>query len=325
MTKYIGRRVNVGIAKETVRGTPVAAQFWVPKSGVAFFDRVLTAGSKLNYGVIGAGNQVSKVLEYAEGTIEGDIFDKSFGLILLSAFGAETPSGPADSAYTHTYSLANTNQHQSLTLTLADPDRTDQYALAVLDGLEIDLSPDNVAVYKAAFSARTGKQIAAATPSYAAENKFLSRHAIIKVAATAAGLGAATALSIKSLKLKINKNVKQNNILGTVWPDDILNTYFEITGDLTLDLDDQTYRQYMLDNSYKALRVQLVNSDVVIGASTNPSLTLDLSRVHFEAWEPVRGNNDDIVTQKITFTALYDITNGNIINSCTLINAQATY
>ncbi|HEX5429856.1 MAG TPA: phage tail tube protein [Patescibacteria group bacterium] len=325
MTKYIGRRVNVGLAKEAIRGTPVAASFWVPKSAVAYGDKTTKQKSKLNYGVIGGSNQAPKVLEWADGSIEGDVFDKSFGLLLLAAFGSDTVTGPSDSAYTHTFSISNNNQHQSLTLTLADPDQTDQYALAMLDSLEVDIVPGDVATFKANLVSRTGKKVAAASPSYIAENKFLGRHATIKVASLATGLGAATALSVKNLKLTIAKNAKQNNILGTVWPDDILNTYFEISGQITLDLDDQTFRQYMLDGSYKALRVDLLNSDALIGTSSRPQLTLDLSRVEFESWEPSRSGNDDIVTQSIQFSALYDITNGNIVNSCTLINAQSSY
>lgn len=324
MTKYIGRRVNIGIAKESSRGTAVSATFWLPKTGVAFFDRALKQKSNINYGTIGAGAYAPKIREWAEGTFDSDMFDKSFGLILLAAFGTVSTSGPSDSAYTHTYSLADSNQHQSLTLTIADPDRTDQFTLAVLDSLQIRLNPEDVVTFTAKFFSRTGRAVAAASASYAAENKFLSRHAIIKVASTAAGLSAASALSLKMMTLNINKNVKLNNILGTVWPDDILNTVFEINGEIELDLDDQTYRTYMLDGSYKAMRIQLVNSDVLIGTSSQPTFTLDLSRVHFEAWEAAR-NNDEIVTQKITFQALYDITNGNIINSCTLVNAQSSY
>ena len=324
MTKYIGRLKNVGLAKESSRGTAVAASHWLPKAKISFFDKASKHKGQLSYGVIGEGADAPKIMEWAEGVIEGDFLDKPFGLILLAAFGTLNTTGPSDSAYTHTYSLENTAQHDSLTITLQDPDRSDQYALAMLDSLQFDMKPDDVVTFQAVFKARTGRSIAAATPSYVATNKFLGRHASVKIATLASGLSAATALSLKSLQLKVSKNAMMNNVLGTVWPDDILNGKFEITGSFELDLDDQTYRQLMLDGSYRALRISLTNSDVLIGATSRPSFTLDLSRVHFEEWEPA-GDNDEIVTQKITFTALYDITNSNIINSCTLVNAQASY
>lgn len=327
MSKYIGRLVNVGLARETSRGTAVAASWWLPKANVAFFDKATKVTSRLNYGVIGDGAYAPKAFEWAEGTIEGDVFDKSFGYLLYSVFGSVVTSGTG--AYTHTFSLANTNQHTSLTLTLADPDRADQYAMAMLDKIEINIKPDDIVAFTSDFKARTGRAMAIPTADYTAENKFLGRHAIIKVANTTSGLAAATALNLKSLKLVIAKNVKLNNTIGTVWADDIVNTKFEITGTLELDLIDQTYRQYMLDGSYRALRIQLVNPDVTIpGNGANPSFTLDLTRVHFEEWEAIRPN-DEIVMQKINFRALYDVTlgtaTGAIVNSCTLVNGKSSY
>jgi hypothetical protein len=264
-------------------------------------------------------------MEWAEGSIEGDLMDTPFGLFLLAALGTVSTTGPTDSAYTHTFTLQNDNQHDSLTLTLADPDRTDRYTLQMLDSLEIKVIPGDVITFVATFKGRTGRQVATATASYSQYNKFLGRHASVKIAATAGDLAAASALSIKALTLRIKKNTVFDHNLGTVWPDDVLNTGFEISGDLELYLEDQTYRNYMLNGNYKALRINFTNNDAVIGAgATNPSFTLDLSRVSFEGWEAVRPK-DEVVNQKITFRALWDVTNGNIINSCTLINGVVSY
>lgn len=325
MSKYIGRLVNVGLAKESVRGTPVAAAHWMPKNAVAFFDRSTKVQSEMSYGKIGEGAQAYKTNEWAEGTIETELNDRSFGLVLLAAFGTLVTTGPSDSAYTHTYSLQNDNQHDSLTITLADPDRTDQYALAMLDTLEFNVVPDEVVMVTAGFKSRTGRAVAAASPSYStAFNKFLGRHCVVKVASVVGGLDAASALNLKSMKLMIAKNTVQNNVLGTVWPEDILNRKFEITGEISLDLDDQTYRQLMLDGTYRALRVQFTNTDVLIGATSRPQFTIDLARVHFEGWEVDRPN-DEIVTQKITFRGLFDPTTETIVNVCTLINSVTSY
>ena len=144
-----------------------------------------------------------------------------------------------------------------------------------------------------------------------------------KIASLTSGLTAATAISLKSLKLTFTKNLVLDQTLGTVQPEDILNRAFNITGELMLDYEDRTYANLMLDGTYRAMRIDLVNSDITIG-STNPAFRIDLSRVDFDAWEPTR-ENDEIVNQKITFNALWDITNGNVINDCYLVNEQASY
>lgn len=324
MTKYIGRLVNLGLARESVRGTPVAPTIWVPKANITFFDRASKLDYRQSYGTIGHGAQAPKILEWAEGAIEGDILDQPFGYLLYAAFGTLVTTGPSDSAYTHTFSLQNDSQHDSLTIAIADPDRTDYFSLAMLDKLEISMNPDDVVQYTATFKARSGRQQPAASPSYSTYNKFLGRHTVVKIATVVAGLGAATAINIKNLKLTINKNAMIRNALGTIWPDDILNGKFDITGEFEIDMDDQTYRNLALETQYRAMRIQFINTDVLIGVTSRPQLTIDLAKVFFEAWERNQAN-DEIVSQKVAFRALFDTTTSTTVNSCVLINAKSSY
>jgi len=278
-----------------------------------------------SYGTIGHGSQAPKLIEWAEGSIEGDILDKPFGLFLLAAFGNISSSSVSDSAYTHTFTLQNDSQHDSLTITLADPDRTDRFGLAMLDSLEITMAADDVVQYTANFKSRSARQQPAASPTYTSDyNKFMGRHTVLKLASVVGGLAAATPVNVSSLTLTISKNTVVRNALGTVWPDDILNGKFDITGEFELDLDDQTYRNLAVDTSYRAMRIQFVNNEVLLGVTSKPSLTIDLAKCYFEAWEPSLAN-DDFVSQKVQFRALYDPTTQTIINSVQLINGQATY
>ena len=91
-----------------------------------------------------------------------------------------------------------------------------------------------------------------------------------------------------------------------------------------MDYQDRTYRDLMADGSYRAVRVQLINNNVTIGAATNPSFKIDLSRVDFEGWES-QFANDEIAKQTFNFHALFDVTNANVINSCQLVNTEVAY
>ena len=85
-----------------------------------------------------------------------------------------------------------------------------------------------------------------------------------------------------------------------------------------------TYRDYMLNGDYKALRLDLPNTDVTIG-TTNPAFRIDLSKVDFDGWD-VDYALDDIVKQTITFTALYDLgLNDNVVNDCYVVNEVVSY
>jgi len=322
--KYIGRVCNVGISKESSRGAGSVPTFWIPKSTVTIDPKVTKAVSKLNYNSIGGdGNQALNAMKWSEGDIETDLQDNSFGLFLLSLLGTVSSAGPTDSLYTHTFTLQNDAQHDSLAITIQDPNEQKQYRLSMLQSLTITAVPDDVVKITASFMGRSGADTTHSV-TYVAHNKFLGRQVIAKFATDTAGLAAASALDIKSLTMTFEKNLKVDSVLGTVDPIDFLNQAFSIRGEIELDLTAGTYRDLQINGSYRAFRIDMTNSDATIGVSAHPQFTLDLSRVHFEAWESSRPN-DEIVTEKFSFNALYDITNANVINSCVLKNATASY
>lgn len=325
MARKIGRLINLGLAKEATRGTAAAATYWLAKASMSFFDRVTKSVSQLGYGNIGDGNQELVALKWAEGAIETDLQSKSFGLILLATFGTLS-TGSFNSVYKHTYTLQNDNAHDSLTLWYKDSAESLSYffEMAMVDSLTIKAVPEDTIKATVKFTSKNSEDAGGTvTPAYVAEDKFLGRHLTLKVASLASGLTAAGKIYVKSFELNINKNVLRDHVLGTVTPYDIVNQKFEITGSFEIDKGDATYRNLMLDGTYQAMRIDIVNTQVTIG-TTNPAFRLDLSRVAFDAWEE-KDENDALVTQKINFRALYDITNGNIINDCYLVNAVASY
>lgn len=327
MSKFIGRLVDVGVARETARGTFAAASYWIPKSNVTIEDKVAKVNERASYGVIGfEGNQSLVAQKWAEGDLEFPLFDRSFGVFLYALLGTLSTSAPSSGVYTHTFSLQNDNSHDSLSLSVIESDVASMaFRLAMIDSLEIALVPDGEAMCTVGFMSKRSANWGLSAASYIAENKFLGRHLDFKLASLASGLGAASTIPLRSLTIKFIKNVMMDSVLGTVDPADFLNRAFAIEGTVELDLTDKTYKNLMLDGSYRAVRINLINTDVTIGSgSGNPEFMLDLSRVHFEAWESARPN-DDISTQKLTFKALYDITNGNIINSCYLKNTATSY
>lgn len=325
MGKAIGRLCNLGIGKEASRGVGVAASYWVPKAEVSFDDKVTRVRSEMSFGNINQfGNQSLVAYKMAEGSIEGDVYDKSFGLLLYGLFGTLN-SASFNGAYKHTLSIQDSAQHQSLSLYLDNSDgaSTDLlFELAMIESMEITFVPDDTVKYSIEFKAKNSAGTTS-TASYVAENKFLGRNLHFKIASDTSGLDAATDIPLKSLTLTISKNLEYDNVLGTVQPIDILNKQFQITGEIELDLEDRTYADYMLNGSYKAVRMDCVNDAVTIG-STNPAFRIDLSRVDFDSWEAQRGN-DDIMKQTMEFNALYDITNGNVVNNAYIVNEVSSY
>ena len=332
MSKFIGRLADIYIGRETTRGTGVAAAFALPKSLFSLDLKTLTAPSTMGYGSIGEGNQQLVAQRWAQGAIEGDVLSKPFGLFLYALLGSCSSGSLIDSSYIHTFSLLNSNAHPSLSIYKSDEVNSELFELSMLNTLELKVKPDSLVTFNAEFWSKEPQDskdpnAAPGAIAYVADAKFLGRHVTVKMATLTSGLAAATAMSVKSLTLKFNKNLVNNFVLGTLGPEDIINQKFEITGEIELDYDATTYKTIAKAGTYEALRIDMNNIDAQLGAvlaTSSPEFLIDLSRVFIDAWEP-NYPNDALVGQKFTFRALYDITNSNIINACTLRNAVVTY
>lgn len=325
MTLWIGRRQAVGIAVESSRGVGVAPTYYLSCNSFSFADKPTRAKSDASFGGIWGGDQAPMTLIHAEGSFEVELGDASFGVILYNLFGSVSDGGTAN-GYTHTYTLSNDNQHKSITITTKDPIGNFTYELSMINSFELKVEPDKIVTYSVDFmskgSADNGNTV---TDSYGAEKKFVGRHLSLKLASTTSGLGAATASDIKSLSLKIDKNTSVESVLSTSQPIDIVNRKFMISGEIVLNYEDRTWLNLVKNGSYRAMRIALTHEDIVGGGSTPYSWVLDLSKVAFENFDP-DFSLDNVVTQKLQFSALYDAGgNNNVVNSCILTNATVSY
>ena len=104
---------------------------------------------------------------------------------------------------------------------------------------------------------------------------------------------------------------------------DILNKQFAIEGSIELVFSDETFKTEMLADTLKAMRVRLTNTDVTIGSSLNPQLTIDLAKVKFNNFQRGYGN-DEIATATVDFKAFYSLGDTSMV-SMELINTATSY
>jgi hypothetical protein len=193
------------------------------------------------------------------------------------------------------------------------------FPLAVVDSLQMSVEPSGIVSWTVGFKTKGSLDWAAQTPNFTAVgSKFLHQHLQFRLASAVAGLAAATPISLKSLELTISRNTIFDNVIGTVEPEDILSQQISVEGSINLNLEDDTYRNYMLANTYRAAEIKLLRS-------TSSSLTLQLPRVDFSEWEPDYTLNE-IAKQSINLKANYDTANAlDIISTATLINTKVSY
>lgn len=324
MSKFIGRMADIGIAKEAARGTAeTSATYWLPKLSLTMDDKIEQAVNESSVGVIEDATDGKIVSKFAEGEIEGNIYDKSFGLLLLSTLGSVATTGPAETTvYTHTFSVGQNAQHPSLTVFLEDPNQDYKFALGMVSKLDLDFSLGQFAKFNAAFRSKVGAT-ATLTPSYTAENNFLPQHGSLKTATTVAGLGAASTINVRSVKLSINKNIEDDRRLGSTDAADILNKQFSVDGTIEIVFNDETFKTEMLADTAKAMRIALINTDVTIGSTLNPTIQIDLAKVKITSFEK-QYSNDDITVATVNFKAFYSTTDSSLI-SVVLKNTATSY
>lgn len=316
MAKFVGRRGALGLAKEGTAGTIVTPTFWLPLTSLSFDDKVEMALEEVGLGRIEDSDSNHVVQKYGEGDIEGELNDRDIGLLLTSLFGA-APTTTGGPTYAHAFALQNTNTHNSLSIAYQDPNTTRIFPYSVIDSLNINVSQNSVVAFTAGFKSRVGRDWSTLTPSYTSiGNKFLHQHLAFKIASSTAGLAAASAISLKELDITFSNNNEFDYTIGTVEPEAVLNHQFSVEGSLTLNYEDQTYRRYMLDNTYRAI-------DITFSRASNSSLQFQLPRVSFMEWEQDRGLND-IVGQTINFKGHYDAANAvAAVSTATLTNTYA--
>jgi hypothetical protein len=326
MSKYIGRLIKVGIAKETVRGTAVDPSYYLPIMKAEHGDKAEHAMNEAGFGTISdaVGSEVVKV--NGEGGFSAYIGDKHFGLILYAMLGTKGVAGYGglgnDLVYTHTFTLLENALHPSLTLAVVEDIKSQRFALGMLDALEMKFERGKILEYTAGFRSKKGVD-QVLTPALPAENIFRPQDFHLYFASAYSGLGAASETPVKMASLKVEKSVEDDDVLGSDTPQDINNKELKITGSITLLYDADTFRQYNLVGTTKAMRMQLANTGVVIGSALNPTMNIDFAKVVFNDYsrDTTLGN---LVQQTIGFKAVYS-TSDSKVGQATLTNLVASY
>ena len=115
-----------------------------------------------------------------------------------------TGSGPD---YTHDFTLAQNNQHSSVTVSHTDPTTGDkQSALGMFNTINLNATPENYVQAEVELMASKPAD-GTFTPSYVSTpNFFKPKQLTIKLADNYAGLGAGTEVAVANLDLAVSKN-----------------------------------------------------------------------------------------------------------------------
>ncbi len=320
-----GRKVAVGLGRETTRGTTVAPAYWLPLIENDFKQTVEKSLNDSGLGVLNKHNAADVMKEIATGTISGKVQDRSFGLLLCAAFGAAPTSAQQGTSgvYDHNFAESQSNTPASLTVALKDGNRDERYALGMLRSLELSCEVGDWVKFSADLIAKKPAS-ATNTVAYVAENEFKAKHVSVKLADDVAGLAGADPIPVKSFRISLDRGVEEYMTVGITDPYDIFSKEFDITGDFVMLYDGNTHRDKYLDNSYQAFEISIENTDVTIGSgSAHPKLVLTFPRVNLSEWGLDSGLGS-MIEQTAGLQALYSASDGKTWSGV-LTNTEDAY
>lgn len=328
MAKGIGKLLQFGIARETVRGTSEStATYWLQTDEFNVIEKDERVVNEQTLGVIEQSQGEDITRQWAEVTYKAPIGDKHFALVLYGLLGTLSTGDNADSDASikdHTITVAQSAQHQAISLFKNDPLAGQDYkhAMGCIQSMEINYEQGKYLEYSVTFMAKKGAT-ATLTVSNTTENRFLPKHVVFKLATAQSGLTAASATVIKSLKLKIEKNLEADWVLGSIAPADFLNKQIAISGELEAIWNDETIKTLALAGTKRAMRLDMINTDVTIGNAANPQVRIDLHKCVFSE-HSTAVKLHDLMLENVAFTAHYDTTDSKMITA-TVTNAVASY
>lgn len=251
-----------------------------------------------------------------------------FPKFVYAILGAQdtTEDSPQATVNSHEFTRADTNLLPLLTVTTNDPtDDELRFAGFGVSKLELSFVKDDFLQYSVEGNGLSKDDPGALTPGYAASNsEFVPWMCTIKLANDVSGLGAASAVEVGELTLALERaNTAYHGVGGgNLEPTEIIAQKLKVSGSVTKLFQDATYKTWAeADNDYKAVQIQLVDTENTIGASTNPSITIVLPRVSARNWTKELG--DEEADEKFDILANLDKTEGDIV--VTIVNTEEAF
>ena len=305
--EIIGRQIEFGVATEASRGVAEAtADRWMRKVTANVVEKATHVLDDTTRGVLEDGEARRVVQKYIEGDVEGILHIDLIGWLFANIYGSVVTATVEGTVKSHTFSLKQNIQHQSLTLFAKDGSVQQQvFSNAMINTLQINASIDDYVRFSTSFVASAAADNTD-TPSYETEYDFVARDIAIKIADTEAGLTSATALKTKDMSITWDQGTVRDHVFGAYNPDDIYNAKLMIEGSFTLNFTDKTFKELYLGNDAKYMSIVIEGEEVLSGTS-KPKIEIILNKVQFMDWNR-SGDANSLVTEPINFRAFYNAT-----------------
>lgn len=321
---FIWRLWAIGIWKETTSWTAVAPTAWIPFETGEVKPVIESIKDTWAYWVIDEVYD-SKVVKNMSETNIGWVVRSKFvwHLLMWTLWTSVAPVDNADWTYTHAFTRKNDNTPVTYTTYYDNPVGDEEATYCAFDALEFEVNSWDYIRFTTTLK---GKALVTPwtdrTPAYTDQEEFLAANAEIKFADDVAWLWAASAVCLKNIKLWITKNIIDFQCIGSTDVASMHNQQFTVAWDLEALFSDVILRDYVLNNTKKAMRITLQSSAIIGTGSQKAELVLECARLSFADW----GKSSDanwLVNQTMGFNWEFSAADNKTI-SAELTNTEST-
>jgi len=319
MAKTSGTQLLVGIGIESAAapGTAVAESFFLPWSsyslqGVAEKEHFTSARGLRN---MSSDSMIRR--KYSQGSIGFVPTAKSMPYFLSLALGSVSSSGVSDSAYTHTFTVQNTNATPKTATFTAEAGaiQTAQYTNVVCNSLNIEVSDG----YATATADLIGQfpTTDTITESFVSETQMAYHNTTVKFGTSLSNAAGNSATPLKSFSLNIANNVLLDEAFlsgaNTITSGNLVMGRLQITGSYSLHFTDTTELAKYQANTKNACIVTMEGA--LIGSSSKETVQFKLGKLILTA-APVEYNIDGLIVLNQEFEVEYDATDVEMTAVC---------
>ena len=311
MAKTGGTQVHVGLGIESYAAPNVAVAEtvfvpWAEFSMQSVSEKALFTSAR---GIRNMSSNSMIKRKFSQGSLGFVPNVKNFPYALSLALGGVSSSAVADAAYTHTFTVNNTNATpRTATVTVADGSiQTGQYTNVVCDSLSFEVSDEYAKCTLDLIGGFVGTDTM--TPAYTQETEFAYHQYTAKFGANLTAAGSAQATPLKSFKLNIKNNVQLDEAFlsgnNTISSGNLVNGRLQVTGSYSLHFTDTVELAKYQANTKNALIVAFTGA--LIGSTSTESIQFKLGRLVLKN-PPVEYNIDGLLIITQEFEVEYDAT-----------------
>ena len=295
-------RSFLGIAKEATRSpgvvpTPVAATDFIPVKNITpldditYLDDTNWRGSMVEvYGT--TQGVISSTFSY-----DADVFPDTVGYAVAGVLGDAAISG-ASAPYTHTMAVKNSGTGQATSYTITDFNAYNarQYSGTQFGEVDFKFSADGLLEYTATGAGYASATATTPTPSFSAVQN-------IPVWVGTTTIAGSLALNLQSGNVAIKRALTPiHTVDGAQSPYQVWQGAVNVSGSLSLVMEDDTQLQYYLSNTQPSL---VLNFSQGAGA-TATQVQFTMTKCAFKVAKVVRSK--DYVELEVDYTAIANTT-----------------